>query len=268
MKKMEENMNNTRRCLAGIAGALLVCILIVGAASAYDPDAACASLKEVIAGSGDLTALELVYEYSDGSVGCMKLWTESVIHPDETLCASLERVLGEERKANSISRVILTLVIGEKRVSYELSPEKSVFIKLHMPVAFPVLSSKIETEFCSLVNNVNGMKYNYELNHDYNCTPNGYSISYWAESETNPDTTLPVMTAETWIKRWNGYRWVDSCYTGDTEFNTDEVYAPGGPVTLQTGTYKQFANFEGYHIDYTWYEEYHDEEDSFPIPYL
>jgi hypothetical protein len=34
MKKMEKNMNNTTRRLAGIAGALLTCLLAVGTASA------------------------------------------------------------------------------------------------------------------------------------------------------------------------------------------------------------------------------------------
>jgi hypothetical protein len=268
LKSMEEqNMNNLRRYLAGVAGILLICMLTINAASAYDTNIACSSLKDVIAKSGDLTAIELFAEYSDSSITAMKIWTENVIGPEESLCTSLNRWIEKGDKEKDIPRIILTTISSKDRVSYELSSDKSVFIKLQEPVAFPVLSSKIEIKLSSLVNIVNGVKYNYELNHDYDCTPNGYSISYWSGSDTNPATTLPVMTAETWIKKWNGLRWVDSCYTGDTDFYTDEVYASGGPVTLQTGTYKQFANFEGYHIDYTWYEEYHDEDDSFSIPY-
>ena len=110
-------------------------------------------------------------------------------------------------------------------------------------------------------------RYNYVLDHKYNCTPSGYSISFWASSDTYPKTVLPVMTAESWIKKWSGIRWADSCYAGDTDWYTDSVNASAGPITLQSGTYKQFANFEGYHTDYMWYEEYHDEESSFSIPY-
>jgi len=96
----EQNMNKIKRRLAGIAGALLICLLAVGTASAYDADTACTSLKEVVAGSDDLTALELVAEYSDGSLSVMKLWTESVINPEETLCARLEYILEEDRERN------------------------------------------------------------------------------------------------------------------------------------------------------------------------
>jgi len=247
-------MNNTRRCLAGIAGALLVCLLIVGAASAYDPDAACASLKEVIAGSGDLTALELVYEYSDGSVGCTKLWTESVIHPEETLCASLERALGEERKANSISRVILTLVTGEIRVSYELSPDKSVFVKLTEDEKFPDLSALTKEFGSTLTDATNGLKLDYGLTH-YCDSSRSNPLSYYARSDTQPATIFPVMSAETRILKKLGFRWVDSCYTGNTAFYQDHIYAPGGPVTLKAGTYKQTGHFQGYDAGYQWYEQ-------------
>jgi len=80
-------------------------------------DTACTSLKEVVAGNDDLTALELVAEYSDGSVSVMKLWTESVINPEETLCARLEYILEEDRERNDLPRVILTLVSGEIQIS-------------------------------------------------------------------------------------------------------------------------------------------------------
>jgi hypothetical protein len=93
-------MNNTTRHLTGIAGALPVCLPAVDTASAYDADTACASLKEVVAGSDDLTALELVAEYSDGSLSVMKLWTESVSYPRETLCTGFNHILIENEKGN------------------------------------------------------------------------------------------------------------------------------------------------------------------------
>ena len=264
MKKMEENMNNTTRRLAGIAGALLICLLAVDTASAYDADTACTSLKEVVAGSDDLTALELVAEYSDGSLSVMKLWTESVINPEETLCARLEYILEEDRERNDLKRLILTLVSGEKRVSYELSPDKNVFVELDQPVEFPDISAKNSGGVNDLMNIMNGLRYDYVLDHEYDNSESN-PFTFYAQSTTNPETTLPVMTAESWVKKWSGIRWVDSCYSGDTKWNTKNVYAAGGPVTLQSGTYKQFANFEGYHTDYTWYEEYHDEANSFVI---
>ena len=91
-------MNKGKRGLTGVAGVLLICLLAIGTVSAYDVDTACTNLKEVVAGSDDLTALELVAEFLDGSVSAMKLWTESVINPEETLCARLEYILEEDRK--------------------------------------------------------------------------------------------------------------------------------------------------------------------------
>ena len=264
MKKPEENMNNTTRRLTGVASALLICLLAIGTASAYDTDTACTSLKEVVAGNDDLIALELVAEYSDGSVSVMKLWTESLIGPEEALCGRLERTLEEEGRGNDLSRVILTLVSGEKRVSYELSPEKSVFVELDQPVEFPDISAKNSDRINGPINAMNDLRDDYDLDHEYDNTESN-PFTFYAQSTTTPATTLPVMTAESWVKKWSGIRWVDSCYSGDTKWNTKNVYAPGGPVTLQSGTYKQFANFEGYHTDYTWYEEYHDEADSFVI---
>ena len=76
-------MNKGKRGLTGVAGVLLICLLAIGTVSAYDVDTACTNLKEVVAGSDDLTALELVAEFLDGSVSAMKLWTESVINPEE-----------------------------------------------------------------------------------------------------------------------------------------------------------------------------------------
>jgi len=260
----EQNMNKVKRGLTVVAGVLLICLLAIGTVSAYDVDTACTSLKEVVAGNDDLTALELVAEYSDGSVSVMKLWTESVINPEETLCARLEYILEEDRERNDLPRVILTLVSGEIRISYELSPKKSVFVELKQPVVFPDISAKNSGGVNDLMNIMNGLRYDYVLDHEYDNSESN-PFTFYAQSTTNPATTLPVMTAESWVKKWSGIRWVDSCYSGDTKWNTKNVYAPGGPVTLQSGTYKQFANFEGYHTDYTWYEEYHDEADSFVI---
>ena len=257
-------MNKGKRGLTGVAGVLLICLLAIGTVSAYDVDTACTNLKEVVAGSDDLTALELVAEFLDGSVSAMKLWTESVINPEETLCARLEYILEEDRERNDLPRVILTLVSGEKRVSYELSPEKSVFVELDQPVVFPDISEKNSGGVNDLMNIMNGLRYDYVLDHEYDNSESN-PFTFYAQSTTNPETTLPVMTAESWVKKWSGIRWVDSCYSGDTKWNTKNVYAAGGPVTLQSGTYKQFANFEGYHTDYTWYEEYHDEANSFVI---
>ncbi|MDH7510004.1 MAG: hypothetical protein QHH04_03040 [Methanolinea sp.] len=258
-------MTRTTRYPICITGILLVCLFAIGTASAYDPDAACASLKEVVTGSGDLTALELVYDYSDGSIGCMKLWTESVINPEETLCASLERALGEERKANSITRVILTLVTGEKRVSYELSPEKSVFVKLTEAEKFPDLSALTKEFGNTLADAKAGFKLDYGPYNSADYSKNGNSVTYWADSITNPATTLPLMTAETWILKKSGFRWVDSCYTGTTQWYVPHVYKSDGPVTLPAGTYKQTAHFEGYKADYNWYEEDQENPNQFTI---
>jgi len=262
----EQNMNKIKRRLAGIAGALLICLLAVGTASAYDADTACTSLKEVVAGSDDLTALELVAEYSDGSLSVMKLWTESLIGPEEALRAELERTLEEEGKGNDLSRVILTLVSGEKRVSYELSPEKSVFVELDQPVEFPDISAKNSDRINGPINAMNDLRDDYDLDHEYDNTESN-PFTFYAQSTTTPATTLRVMTAESWVKKWSGIRWVDNCYVGDTQWYAQNVRADNDedPVTLQTGTYKQFANFEGYHMNNTWYEEYHDEASSFVI---
>jgi len=100
-------MNNTTRRLAGIAGALLICVLVVGPASAYDADTACASLKEAVAGGSDLTAIELVAEHSDGSLSVMKFCTESVSYPRITLCTGFNHILIENEKGNDLSQVVL-----------------------------------------------------------------------------------------------------------------------------------------------------------------
>ena len=259
----EQNMNKIKRRLAGIAGALLVCLLVVGTASAYDADTACTSLKEVVAGSDDLTALELVAEYSDGSLSVMKLWTESLIGPEEALRAELERTLEEEGKGNDLSRVILTLVSGEKRVSYELSPEKSVFVELDQPVEFPDISARKPDRINGPINAMNGLKYDYVLSHDFdNSGSNPFSC--YVTSYTEPPTTLPSMSIGSWILKRSGIRWVDCIYIGATQTNVKSLYQEALGKTLQSGTYKQTAHFEGYHTDYSWYE-IDDEYPSFTI---
>ena len=229
-------MNKGKRGLTGVAGVLLICLLAIGTVSAYDVDTACTNLKEVVAGSDDLTALELVAEFLDGSVSAMKLWTESVINPEETLCARLEYILEEDRERNDLKRLILTLVSGEKRVSYELSPDKNVFVELDQPVEFPDISAKNSGGVNDLMNIMNGLRYDYVLDHEYDNSESN-PFTFYAQSTTNPETTLPVMTAESWVKKWSGIRWVDSCYSGDTKWNTKNVYAAGGPVTLQSVIY-------------------------------
>ena len=256
-------MNNTKRCMTGIAGALLVCLIAISTASAYDTDTACASLKEVIAGSNDLTALELVSEYSDDSVSVIKLWTDSVIGPEETLCTSLDQTIEENEKGDELSRVILTLVTNKQRVSYELSPEKSVFVELPEPVEFPDSSIARVTTDTAATSRGNDLNRNYALIHE-SWHASGNPFSFWIRSVTSPQTTMYVMSVSTWIKRQVGARWVDSCYAGKTQFGAQNVNASGGPLTLQSGTYKQFDTFSGYHANYTWYEE-NRESATFPI---
>ncbi len=264
MKKMEENMNNTKRRLAGIAGALLICVLVVGTASAYDADTACASLKEVVAGSDDLTALELVAEYSDGSLSVMKLWTESLIGPEEALRAELERTLEEEGMVNDLSRVILTLVSGEKRVSYELSPEKSVFVELDQPVEFPDIFARVKEMSGTATPDGGGdLKLRYGLYHEFdNSESNPFSC--YVTSYTEPPTTLPYMSIGSWILKRSGIRWVDCIYIGTSTTYVDSIYRGVSGRTLQSGTYKQTAHFQGYHTDYSWYK-IDDEYPSFTI---
>jgi len=65
--------------------------------------------------------------------------------------------------------------------------------------------------------------------------------------------------------RMKSVRWVDSCYTGITQWYVDRVYKSDGPVTLPAGTYKQTAHFEGYKADYSWYEEDKENLNQFTI---
>ncbi len=266
MKKPEENMNNTTRRLAGIASALLICLLAAGTASAYDADTACASLKEVVAGSDDLTALELVAEYSDGSLSVMKLWTESLIGPDEALRAELERTLEEEGMGNDLSRVILTLVSGEKRVSYELSPDKNVFVELDQPVVFPDISARVKEMSGTATPDGGGdLKLRYGLYHEFDNSGSN-PFTFYARSDTDPATILPVMSAQTWILKRSGIRWVDHSYRGKINTYVDYIIADNydSPLNLQSGTYKQTAHFQGYMADNSYYE-FDGEKPSFTM---
>jgi len=256
-------MNNTKRCMTGIAGVLFICLIAISTANAYNADTACASLKEVVAPCNDLTALELVAEYADGSFSTIKLWTDSVIDPEGTLCTSLHQTIEENGKGNDLSRVILTLVANKERVSYELSPETSVFIELPEAVEFPDSSIVRVTTDTAATSQGNGLNRNYELIHDsWHASANPFS--FWIRSDTSPPTSMYVMSVSTWIKRQVGARWVDSCYAGNTQFGANNVSASGGPLTLQSGTYKQIDRFNGNHANYTPYE-LNRESATFPI---
>jgi hypothetical protein len=135
-EKGRKLMSTIKRYRAGIAGALLACLLAIGTAGAYDADIACVSLREVIAGSDDVTTFELV-ALGPLSVSQMRL-DQNVINPEETLCTYLKSVIRNEATAGRpLSRIVLTLSfpgsIGEERTSYELSPSTNVFIRLEEP---------------------------------------------------------------------------------------------------------------------------------------
>ncbi len=149
------------------------------------------------------------------------------------------------------------MVADEKRTSFTLSPEKSIFIKLPEPVEFPDLST-LKKNLNTIASDMeDGVKLDYGPYHDFDYSLDGNSLTFWAESWTSPSTTLPLMAAETSVKKWNGLRWTDWAYTGKTLYSTDNVmaYNFNDPVSLQAGSYyKQFAHFEGYKADYSWYE--------------
>jgi len=258
-------MTRMNRSLICIAAALLVCLLAIGTVSAYDPDTACTSLKEVIAGSGNLTALELVFDYSDGSIGCIKLWTENIIDPSGSLCNNLEEIINPRNTKRDLSRIVFTAVAGDDRISYELSPEKSLFIKLPEAEVFPNLSTLTKEFGNTLPHPTDSLRLSYGPFHDLGYTRTGSSVTYWAKSWTDPATTLPVMTAESRILMKSGLKWVDSCYTGNTKFYVKNILAQSTSPPLPTGTYKQTAHFEGYKADYSWYEQNLENSNQFTI---
>jgi len=229
-------------CLALVPAVSAVDTAVVDPASAFNAESACASMKEILAQSGDLTALELQYGYSDGSLGRLKLWTEYVVSPGESFCANLERTLTQGNEDRTLSRVIFTTVAHDSRVSYQLS-EKSVFERLSEPVAFPAGESSEGTD--GTRGSPDSTEFDKELD--------GRALSrYWARSDDS--TTFHVMSAETRIKIWSGGQWADSYYVGDTRFYTTYAYANDPyDYTMTPGTYKQFAHFQGYDNNNVWY---------------
>lgn len=247
-------MTQTNRFLICAVGILLVCLLAIGTVSAYDPDTACTSLKEVIAESGDLQALELLFEYSDESVSYLKIRTDGLPNVEGDMSTNLQkRLLTDDDGTRTLSRVILTTVEGDYRISYILSPEKSVFKELPVAIDFPALigddPESITTDALNLI------RYNYSLTHQANKTLNGAAVTHWARSDTSPSTILPFMGAETRIKKKVGLHWDTYLLAGNTQNNVPNIYAEGGPFTLPSGTYKQTAHCQGNYVDgipYSW----------------
>jgi hypothetical protein len=132
---MGENMKNTPNYRAGIAAFILVCVIFTGTVSAYDADTACQSANEIISSTNNTTALELVGFYSDYSLRQFKIWTEFFIDPD--LCVQIRQYIEELDPGQELSELVLTTVSGDERVSYKLSPETSLFVKMSEPVDFP-----------------------------------------------------------------------------------------------------------------------------------
>ncbi len=248
-------MNNTRRCLAGIAGALLVCILIVGAASAYDPDAACASLKEVIAGSGDLTALELVYEYSDGATSCLKIWTESCPNAGEEMVTDLQEAFKENAaKKRDFSRVVFTAVAGKERTSYELSPKTSTFVMLAEAIKFPLDIPEFEDIVEDEIEPGNLVRYNPKYLFDVIPEGGSYYTQY-AYSYTDPVAYYPFMTAETRLLKKVGLRWQTHRVTSITDSYVPDIDARDPNFALTSGEYRHRAHYSGVRDDYSSYSD-------------
>ncbi len=135
-------MNTTKKNLAGIAAVILICVLLIGTAGAYDVNTACESAKEIITATNNTTALELVAFYSDYSLHQFslrqfKISTEYVLNPEDSVCGQIQSYLQGEYIEEEPSEMILTTVAGEERISYKLSPETSRFVKLPEPVDFP-----------------------------------------------------------------------------------------------------------------------------------
>jgi hypothetical protein len=135
-------MTQTNRSLICIAAALLVCLLAVGTVSAYDPDTACTSLMNTLNSTSDLSAIELVHTYTDGSYGYFGLRTEYAINPKEDVSRELRDLIecdGEDGYV--LAWIILTTVADNQRVSYALMHETSEFRKLLLPIPLPDSSS-------------------------------------------------------------------------------------------------------------------------------
>ncbi len=247
-------MTRMNRSLICIAAALLVCLLAVGTVSAYDPDTACTSLKEVIAGSGDLMSIELIFEYSDESISYLKIRTDGLLNVEGDMSTNLQkRLLTDDDGTRTLSRVILTTVEGDYRISYILSPEKSVFKELPEAIEFPALTGDDPESITTDALNV--LRYDYSLTHQADKTLKGAVVTHWARSDTSPSTTLPFMAAETRIMKKVGLHWDTYRLKGSTLNNVPNIYAEDVPATLPSGTYKQTAHCQGNHVDgvpYSW----------------
>jgi len=130
-------MNTTKKCLACTAVVILICVFVTGTVSAYDADTACQSANEIISSTNNTTALELVGFYSDYSLRQFRVLTEYILNPEETTCGQIRQYIEELDPGQELSEMILTTVAGEERISYKLSPETSLFVKLPEPVDFP-----------------------------------------------------------------------------------------------------------------------------------
>ncbi|HON80858.1 MAG TPA: hypothetical protein PLN56_01145 [Methanoregulaceae archaeon] len=126
-------MNNSRKCL-NVAGALFLCLLVVGTVSAYDADIACLSMREVMAGSHGVTEIELTAT-APLSVSALSIRPDGIINSEYVLCTYLKSIIREAAlSGRPLSKVILTLSYmkpsGVERISYELSPSTNMFIRL------------------------------------------------------------------------------------------------------------------------------------------
>jgi len=74
------------------------------------------------------------------------------------------------------------------------------------------------------------------------------------------------MSAQTWILKRSGIRWVDHSYRGKINTYVDYIIADNydSPLNLQSGTYKQTAHFQGYMADNSYYE-FDGEKPSFTM---
>ncbi len=245
-------MTQTKKFLICALGIIMVCLLTIGTVSAYDSDTACTSLKEVIAASGDLDALELVYGYSDGSIGYIKIWTDNCPDAREEIVLDLQdRLKSNEDKGRTFSKIVFTAVNGEKRTSYELSQKQSIFKSLLKAVEFPVKVPEIEFSTGDDARNPNLVKSNPLF--EYYVTQDGSYYTQYAHSYTSPLAYYPFMTVDTYIQKRVGLSWQTSRFVGSTLSNVHEHAQSDGPFTLSTGTYRQKAHFSGVRDDYSQY---------------
>ena len=166
-------MNN--KSLICVTGIFLVCLLAIGTVSAYQPDTASASMKEIIAQSGNLSALELINEHTDGSVGTEKVWTGHIVSPEDSFCKGLERNLADSNgEGKNLSQVVFSTVAGSTRVSYTLS-DQSKFVRLPNPIAFP--EGKSPNVNASSSNTMFSPLYSYTISNTFGKTLSGRRLA-------------------------------------------------------------------------------------------